>query len=207
MNTLDGQSCADTIDVRQIGTTSVTNPGQVIVPQINFSCSGRITGYAMSLRLINNNTLPGRYPIIQVWHPTSLREYQRVETECPFIFISLSNMNNLYMLLNVSCTGSNRIEFQSGDVIGYLQPNETSYALWSIENATGYMSFYDDREGSPPTVDLHNFTNESVLVNTRPLIEVLYGKICSFLWFIKCIALLKLLIYMLNIEWIYFSIM
>ena len=206
MNILDGQSCAGTVDVSQIGTTSVTNPGQVIVPQNTFSCNGRITGYAMRLRLINNNAPQGIYPIIQVWHPTSLREYQRVEAEC-FNSLSFRNSNNVNISLNVSCTGSNRIEFQSGDVIGYLQPNETRYALWSIENATGYMSFYDDREGSPPIVDLHNFTNESVLVNTRPLIEVLYGKICSFLWFIKCIALLKSLIYMLNIEWMYFSIM
>ena len=204
MNTLDGQSCTDTVDVRQTGTTSVTNPGQVIVPQINFSCNVRITGYAMRLRLINDNAPLGSYPIIQVWHPTSLREYQRVEAECLNSLSSLTNENNVYIVLNVSCFGS-RIEFQSGDVIGYQQLNEASHALWSIENAIGYMSFYD-RQGSSPTVDLNNFANESVLVNTRPLIEVLYGKICSFLWFIKYITLLKSLIYMLNIEWMYFSI-
>ena len=77
----------------------------------------------------------------------------------------------------MSCTGSSRIELQSGDIIGYRQLNEARYGLWSIEGATGYMSFYDDHEGGPPTVDLSNFGAESILFNILPLIQGMYGKI------------------------------
>ena len=82
--TLDGQSCFDTVNIRQQGTDTFSSGNQVIIPRSNFSCDGRITGYQISLS-------PGAVtdlvislpPIIQVWHPTSLTAYTRVDTECP----------------------------------------------------------------------------------------------------------------------------
>ena len=73
----------------------------------------------------------------------------------------------------MTCTGDNRIEFQSGDVIGYYHPNEVRYRLWTIETIE-YTSYSRD-EGSPPTVfNINNVDNSDT---SQPLIQVLYGKI------------------------------
>ena len=90
----------------------------------------------------------GGYPSVQVWHRTrtTSREYTRVDTECPLTASDISDRmrdgnGDFYYLGKVSCTGSNRIEFQSGDVIGYHQGSPVQYQLWSI-NADGYTSYY-----------------------------------------------------------------
>ena len=148
----------------------------MIVPRSRFSCNGRVTGYLISLRQDNNSG--GGYPSVQVWHLTNSTQYTRVDTECPLTAndirrINNNNNNNRY-LGNVSCTGSNRIEFQSGDIIGYHHGSEVHYRLWSIVS-NGYTSYY--RNTSSP---LNTFTNNNgveSINNRQPLIEVMYGKI------------------------------
>ena len=171
LNTPDGQSCVDTVNVRQRGTNSASTSTQVIVPRSDFSCNGRITGYLVSLE---SATSSGDYPIVQVWHPTSSTVYTRVDTECPLTESDIDRMRNgdEYYLGNVSCTGDNRIEFQSGDVIGYYHGNDVRYRLWTIETM-GYISYIRD-EGSPP--NMFNTNNVDSSETRQPLIQVLYGK-------------------------------
>ena len=76
-----------------------------------------------------------------------------------------------YYLGNVSCTGDNRIEFQSGDVIGYYHANEVWYRLWSIET-TEYTSYIHDEDNPPNMLNTNNVDSET----WQPLIQVLYGK-------------------------------
>ena len=144
----------------------------MIITSSSFSCNGRVTGYLISLESDSNS---GGYPSVQIWHPTSSTEYTKVDTECALTENDISNMmmdrnGGVYYLGNVSCTGNNRIEFQSGDVIGYHQG---SAQLWSIESY-GYTSYYHNTS-SP----LNTFTtsNASQLVDRQPLIQVIYGKI------------------------------
>ena len=145
----------------------------MIVPRINFSCNGRITGYLISLE---RDASSGDYPIVQVWHPTSSTAYTRVDTECPLTENDISRMRNEldeYYLGNVSCTGNNRIEFQSGDVIGHYHANAVRYRLWNI-GTVGYTSYICD-EVSPPNTFNINIADDSL--TGQPLIQVLYGNI------------------------------
>ena len=174
MNTIDGQNCFDTVSVRQRGDQVAPPDVQVIVPLHSFSCNGRVAGYLISL---DNSSESEGYPSVQVWHPTSSTEYTRVDTKCALTASDISMMrdgNEDYYLGNVSCTGNNRTEFQSGDVIGYHQSSAICYRLWSIESK-GYTS-YQLATNSP----LNTFIISNDVLsdsNRQPLIEVMYGKI------------------------------
>ena len=174
-NILDGQSCFDTVDVRRKGNGAASTDSQVIVPNSAFSCNGRVTGYLISLELVGDS---GGYPSVQVWHPTNPTEYTRVDTECPLTASDISMMmdgNGDYYLGNVSCTGNNRIEFQSGDIIGYHHGSTVRYRLWSI-NAEGYKSHHRRNANSPlNTFDINH--NDASSTDEQPLIQVMYGKI------------------------------
>ena len=156
---------------------------QVIVPRSNFSCNGRVTGYLISL--MQGNGSEG-YPSVQVWHPTSStdQEYTRVDTECALNASDISMMRDGnetdYYLGNVSCTGINRIEFQSGDVIGYHQGSDVLYQLWSIES-NGYTFYYYHNTSSPLNT-LSNSSDVQSAINRQPLIAIMYGKINKFMY-------------------------
>ena len=172
---VDGrQSCVDTVNVRQKGSDAASTDTQVIVPNYNFSCNGRITGYLISLEPASSS---GDYPIVQVWRPNSIGStvYTRVDTECALTASDINRMTSGgddYYLGNVSCNGSNRIEFQLGDVIGYYHSSGVRYRLWNI-GTSGYTSYSRD-ENSPP--DTFNTNNVDGTETHQPLIEVLYGK-------------------------------
>ena len=147
----------------------------MIAPSRNFSCNGRVTGYLISL---DNSSESEGYPSVQVWHPTSSTEYTRVDTECALTASDISMMRDgnedYFYLGNVSCTGNNRIEFQSGDVIGYHQSSAVRYRLWSIKSK-GYIS-YQLATDSPLNIFVISNDDQSDS-NKQPLIEVMYGKI------------------------------
>ena len=149
----------------------------MIITSSNFSCNGRVTGYLISLESVNSSVSEG-YPSVQVWHPTSSTEYNRVDTGCALTASDISVMMNrsggVYYLGNVSCTGNNRTEFQSGDVIGYHQSSAVRYQLWSIES-NEYTSYQHDVNSPLNTFVISN-DNQSDS-NKQPLIEVMYGKI------------------------------
>ena len=85
-------------------------------------------------------------------------------------------MRDHHYLGSVSCTGDNRTEFQTGDVIGYHHGTPLRYQLWSIDS-NGYTTYFHRDTISP----LNTFTIISNDVqsadNKQPLIEVMYGKI------------------------------
>ena len=95
-NTLDGQSCVDTVNVRQSGTNAADNNKQVIVLESDFSCNGRITGYLISLE---RDSSSGDYPIVQVWrrHHTNQQLYNRVNTLCALTGSNITNMGGYYL--------------------------------------------------------------------------------------------------------------
>ena len=176
---LDRQKCIDAVNVRQRGTNAAPTNRQVIVPRSTFSCNGRITGYLISLESASSS---GSYPIVQVWHPTSSNIFTRVNTECPLTnnesdISRMTAMGDEYHLGNVTCIGDNRIEFESGDIIGYYQSNEVLYLVWNIIT-TGYTSYFRD-EGSPPNMFSTN-TESDVTETWQPLIQVIYGKLHTY---------------------------
>ena len=146
----------------------------MIVPNSAFSCNGRVSGYLISLQ---SDSSSGGYPTVQIWHPTSSTEYTRVDTECALTASDISNMmtdgNGDYYLGNVSCTGNNRIEFQSGDIIGYHHGSPIRYALWNIET-NQYTSYRRDSNNPLSSFNINNADDD---LNEQPLIQIMYGKI------------------------------
>ena len=174
---LDGQSCIDTVDVMQRGNITLFANAQMVVPESNFSCNGRVTGYLISLRMVSAS---GSYPTVHVWHATNPPVYTRADTECLLtatdISIMTDDMGNDYYLGNVSCTGNNRTEFQSGDIIGYHQGSPLSYEVWSSNNSIGYTTVIRFAQPTPPaTFNLGSIDASGN--NIQPLIQILYGKI------------------------------
>ena len=167
----------------QRGNIALSIPNaQMAVPESNFSCNGRVTGYLISLMMVN---VSGSYPTVQVWHATNPPVYTRADTECLLtatdISIMTDDMGNDYYLGNVSCTGSNRIEFQSGDIIGYHQGSPLSYEVWSSDNSIGYTTVVNFDEPTPPaTFNLANREHEYG-GRIRPLIQIIYGKMHTYM--------------------------
>ena len=178
--TLDGQSCVDTVNVRQRGNDNFRDARQVIVPRSNFSCNGRITGYLMSLDQQNGNNVQG-HPSVQVWHPINSTVYTRVNTECALTESDITSIED-YHLGNASCTGNNRIEFQSGDVIGYHQADSVRYRLWTIRT-TEYIAYSYDANTPLSTVNINNADNS--IDDRQPLIQVMFGKIIFILLYVN----------------------
>ena len=175
----DGQRCVDAVNVRQSGDESSPSNRQVIIPQSSFSCNGRITGYLISLETAGSSN---NFPIIQIWHPTSPTEYTRVVTECPLtdndISMMMDDMGNIYYLGNVSCTGNNRIEFESGDISGYHQSDPLCYRVWSIATL-GYTAYH--RDVSTPLTAFNINNADGTTDNRQPLIQVMYGKVINMM--------------------------
>ena len=173
--TSGGQSCVDTVNARQRGNITEPSIRQVIVPRSNFSCNGRITGYAISLLALRERT--GDILSIQVWRPINSTFYTIVGTVCGLIieediYRSIDLNNNEYHLGLASCPGNNLTEFQSGDVIGFHQSDTLVYQLWN-NNTNGYTSYYHPTSSPLVTFDINT---AGVANNRQPLIEVMYGK-------------------------------
>ena len=161
-------------DVQRQGNDTIPTRSQVIIPEYNFSCNGRITGYLISLMEESNSG--NRYPSVQVWHPTSSNSdtYNRVDAECALTANDINrmtdNMGNEYYLGNASCTSDSIIEFQPGDVIGY---HSSRYEVWSIE-VMGYTSYRDSEKNPLSTMDITDV--DDTYNNRLPLIQVMFGK-------------------------------
>jgi len=165
MSFIDGQSCFDMVDVNQQGSDLTNTDQQVLVPNSDFSCNGRITRYMVSLN--QDDDEEGDYPRIQVWRPTTGQQYTRIN-QYTIQRSDIRGMGNYY-LADKQFTGSNRIEFQSGDIIGYYRPEEPHYSVWSIQTS-GYISY--SRSETSNSFSLDNANEDD---NRQPLIQVILG--------------------------------
>ena len=179
---LDAQSCVDTaVNAQQQGTDTLGNFVNVVVPRSNFSCNGRITGFMASLnrdggRLCNN-------PLLFVWQPDrrptvySFRSAYQLNDDD---IVAIGN----YHFANMSLTGDDRLEFQSGDAIGYQHRFRPCYTVWSIRTE-GYTTY----STSSSRIDINRV---NTAVGWRPLIQVFYGMTHSVLYirYSLCIILL-----------------
>ncbi|XP_065903507.1 E-selectin-like isoform X3 [Dysidea avara] len=172
-----GVSCFDEVPVQQRGYRSIPPQRQYIFsPRANFTCNGRITGVSASMdRTVNGIT----DPYLEVWRPTTPdMEFNRVgavqlaESE----IVQVENGNIVYWLLNMLLNGSERIEFEAGDVIGFYQPPDTRYRMWTIATE-GYTAFGSILVNSSSTFSL---ANPDIAANNRqPLIQFLIEIRCD----------------------------
>ena len=78
-----------------------------------------------------------------------------------------------YRTANIILTGSDKIEVQSGDVVGYYRQSYSRYRLRTIQT-DGYIQYEFDGTNAPTSVNLNNADRS---INERqPLIEFTIGK-------------------------------
>jgi len=153
------------INVQRQGSDTLNTNTQVI-SNSGFSCRGRITGFAVSLEYIDGQN---SRPSIQVWRPsgstyTRVSQYQLNQRD----ITELAS----YALASVSFVGDERIEFQSGDVIGYYLPNNPRYTVWNIETV-GFVSYTTSADNALASVSI---IETNVETNRQPLIQMTIGK-------------------------------
>ena len=114
-------------------------------------------------------------PHFEVWHPITpdvefnrIGEIQLAESEV----VQVGSGSSVYWLLNMSLNGSDRIEFEAGDVIGYYHPPDTRYQMWTIATE-GYIIYGSTLVNSSSTFSLAN--PDIVANNRQPLIQFLIG--------------------------------
>ena len=160
-------------NVNQRGQVRIDTGRQVIVPNTRFNCNGRITNVAVSMLEWHGTNLP----LFQVWHPTSLNSsiYNKIgEIQLsPGNFIAVG-LNRNYYYASLSLSTNSKIEFQSGDVIGYYQPSNTQQEIWNIQT-NGYTSYSNTVTSPSTSIDTNNV--DYIEANHQPLIEVMFGKI------------------------------
>jgi len=145
---------------------------QVIVPFTKFVCNGRITGVIASMARLRNGLTD---PYLEVWHPRTpgvydkISEVQLVESEVVQVGYDLSTA---YWFVNITLNDFDKIEFETGDVIGYYHPNDSRYLILSIETA-GYTIYANESANASSTISLDN--QNIVRNNRQPLIQFTIG--------------------------------
>ena len=164
------QTCINNPNVTQRGQVTIHMGRQVVVPEARFNCNGRITSVAASMDI---SVLGPNLPLFQVWHPVHSRVYHKIgEVELPLGNYITGPRDYYYakMSLNIS----SQIEFQSGDIIGYYQPTDPQYLIYSIQVAQ-YTSYSNTVTSPSTSIDIHSVNNTET--QRQPLIEVTFGKI------------------------------
>ena len=161
--------CTDSVDIQQDGQDQIGHERIAIIPRLNFTCNGRITVIRARVRRENVNN----FSFFQVWQPssTSSTTYNRIgEVQLSHDQVTGSGT---YRTATIILTGNNRIEVQSGDVVGYYREIYSRYRLRTIWT-DGYIQYEFDGTNTPTSVNLDNANRH---INERqPLIEFTIGK-------------------------------
>ena len=145
----------------------------MIVPSARFNCNGRITNVTVSM---STQPFYDNFPLFQVWHPTSPNSSTYNKTgvfQLPAGDFVAVGTGRSYFSASLSFNSNNQIEFQSGDVIGYYQPTDSRWLIWSIQTS-GYTSYSNNVTSPLTSIDINNVDN--IEGNRQPLIEVTFGK-------------------------------
>ena len=161
--------CTDSVEIQQDGQDQVTYETTVIIPRLNFTCNGRLT--VIRARVRRENEI--NFSFFQVWRPSSTSStiYNRIgEVQLSHDQVTGSGT---YRTATIILTGNNRIEVQSGDVVGYYRESFSRYRLRTIRT-DGYIQYEFDGTNAPTSVNLNNADHD---INERqPLIEFIIGK-------------------------------
>ena len=168
---LGGQTCTDSVNIEQDGDRNLwhtPNGRLAITPRLNFTCNGRIT----SIRArVSTSSRSGNLLFLQVWRPVSANAIYNKIGEVQLQSNQVTG-SGTYQTANIMLTGDNAIEIQSGDVVGYYHPLNTSYLVRDIPT-DGYVLYRFDGSPVPNSV---NLSNTNITINFRqPLIQFTIG--------------------------------
>ena len=170
---LGGQTCIDNVDdFQQTGSDVIRDNRLVIIPNLNFTCNGRITNIQIGI-ILNGNRSGNSY--VDVWRPSpGSQMYSLVSyTEILPLYISQTpGGGGTFLEANISLNGGSRLQFQSGDVIAFFLSNNAQYRIRYISTA-GYM-LYVFAATSDSSL---NLTDADGVINARqPMIKITLGK-------------------------------
>ncbi|XP_065899401.1 uncharacterized protein [Dysidea avara] len=173
-----GQTCTGSVNIQQNGQNQLGRGALGIVPRLSFTCDGRITGIMARVRR-DTNTNRNDYPYFIIWRPSSTNSM--VYTSSGEVQLQESQVSqcNSFVTCNVNIvlSGSNRIEFLSGDVVGYYHPQQTIYQVRTIRT-NGYERYRIDGSSAPTSVDLSTVNNNRINNNRQPLIQFVIDRRC-----------------------------
>jgi len=167
---IDGQVCTDQVDIQQKGNSQFRANRLAIFPRLNFTCNGRITN--IRARVANNSRR--NLLSVQTWRQSSpgSTKYTRINT-VQLQSNQVTTGSGGFLEANIPLSGDDRIEFQSGDVIGYLNPRNFQYTIRDIPTE-GYDLYRFD--GSPANTSVNLKNADNVSNNRQPLIQFTIGK-------------------------------
>ena len=169
---IDGQVCTDQVNIQQNGDSRFGPNRLAIFPRLNFTCSGRITNIRARVASVNVNN--NNFLSIQVWRQSSpgSTRYTRIDT-VQLQSNQVTTGSGDFLKANITLTGDDRIEFLSGDVIGYYNPNNLRYTIRDIRT-DGYFLYRFDGSPAPISVNLEN--RNQVFNFRQPLLQFTVGQ-------------------------------
>ena len=168
---LGGQTCTDSVNIQQNGNANLgytPNGRLAIFPRLNFTCNGRITDIRARVRNVGGND----YPVFQVWQPSSVGSTIYNKTGEVRLQSNQVTGGGDYRTANIILTDDSRIEFQSGDVVGYYHPSNSRYVVRDISTA-GYIQYRFDGSPVPNSVNLND--RDDIRASRQPLIQFTIG--------------------------------
>ena len=123
-----------------ISETSLTDGETRVMPGLNFTCNGNITGLllAVDLRTVGGSIV--QYPQIQVWEPSTIITLPGFYTRGDHQNISLSAGDDFSTDGVLQYNLSPPLSFQSGDLLGVYQPERSKSVV---------RLFYANDPGTP----------------------------------------------------------
>ena len=171
-HSIAGLTCIDVVDnVQQTPDNQISVNRTVIVPRLNFTCNGRITNIRVRISSDPDPDNTGtNFPYMQVWRQSPTTQLYSLVDQ---VQIQSSHLNTqlAYLEAIISLTGNSRIQFLSGDVIGFYNPSDSGYVIRDIQTP-GYV-FYVFEGSSASSLDL----STGIMPDRRqPLIQFTLGK-------------------------------
>ena len=167
---LGGQECTDYVNIQLDGDRQFARNRQAIIPRLNFTCNGRITSITAK---VDSDDSRSTYPFFQVWRLISVNSTIYNKTGEVQLSDDEVTGSGTYQTANIILTGNNRIEVQSGDVVGYYHPSNSRYRVRDI-STDGYVLYRFD--GSPAANNLEDLSQSDHVFNYRqPLLQFAIG--------------------------------
>ena len=122
------------------------------------------------------NSSRSEFPSFQVWRPASVGStmYDKIcEVQLQSNDQVTFGMSNEFGEANITLTGNNTIEVQSGDVVGYYHPSDARYQVRTIQT-DGYQLYRFNVSSVPTSINLSDANSNDN--NLQPLIQFTIGK-------------------------------
>ena len=178
-NSLGGQLCTDKVNITiaKMDTDEVKKDRLVIVPRLNFTCNGRITGIMARVKELGNGNDDN--PILQVWRQATddTKIYNKI-SEATLIFKSSNlisedgNDDGNDRIVNFTFGDNKTIDVQLGDVVGYYHPQKSHYQIKHKETV-GYQLYEFKNKLNSASLENQHF---EIHDDRQPLIQFSMSK-------------------------------